>query len=64
MSANKQLFIAIYVDNLLIFGSDILCLEDVKQRLQDRFKMTDLKDISHYLEMQVNHVMGEKITLC
>ena len=26
--------------------------------------MTDLGDISHYLGMQVDHVVSEKITLC
>ena len=64
VSADKQLFIAVYVDDLLIFGSDVPRLEDVQQRLRDRFKMTDLGDISHYLGMQVDHVVGEKITLC
>ena len=63
VSADKQLFIAVYVDDLLIFGSDIARLEDVQQKLRDRFKMTDLGDISHYLGMEVDHVVGEKITL-
>lgn len=35
MSNNKQLFIAIYIDDLLIFGLNIACLEDVQQKLQD-----------------------------
>lgn len=26
--------------------------------------MTDLEDISHYLEMQVDYVIGKKITFC
>ena len=64
MSADKQLFIPVYVDNLLIFGSDIARLEDVQQKLRDRSKMTDLGDISHYLRIEFNHVVGEKITLC
>ena len=61
---DKQLYIAVYVDDLLIFGSDIARLEDVQQKLRDRFKMTDLGDISHYLGMQVDHIVGERITLC
>ncbi len=64
MSTDKQLYIAVYVDDLLIFGTDIARLEDVQQKLRDRFKMTDLGDISHNLEMQVDHVVGERITLC
>ena len=64
MLADKQLFIAVYVDDLFIFGSDVPCLEDVQQRLRDRFKMINLGDISHYLGIQINYVVGEKITLC
>ncbi len=26
--------------------------------------MTDLGDISHYLGMQIDHIVGKKITLC
>ncbi len=63
VSANKQIFITVYVDELLIFGLNVPRLEDVQQKLRDRYKMTDLGDIFHYLGMQVNHVIGEKITL-
>ena len=63
-STDKQLYIAVYVDDLLIFGSDIARLEDVQQKLLDRFKMTELGDISDYLGMKFNHVVGERITLC
>ena len=64
ISKDKQLFIAVYVDDLLLFGADISRLEDIQQKLRDRFKMTDLGDISHYLGMEVDYVVGEKITLC
>lgn len=65
VSTDKQLFIAVYDSDLLIFGSDTARPEDVQQELRDRlFKMTDLGDISYYLGMQVNHVIGEKVTLC
>ncbi len=63
ISKDKQLFIAVYVDDLLLFGADISCLEDIQQKLRDQFKMTDLGDISHYLRMEVDYVVGEKITL-
>ena len=33
---------AVYVDDLLIFGLDVLRLEDVQQKLRDQFKMIDL----------------------
>ncbi len=64
ISKDKQIFIAVYVDDLLLFGADISCLENIQQKLRDRFKMTDLGDVSHYLGMVVDYVVGEKITLC
>ena len=64
ISKDKQLFIAVYVDDLLFFGANISRLEDIQQKLRDQFKMTDLGDISHYLGMEVDYVVGEKITLC
>ncbi len=64
ISKDKQLFISVYVDDLFLFGVDISCLEDIQQKLHDRFKMTDLSDISHYLGMEVDYIVGEKITLC
>ncbi len=41
MSTDKQLYISVYFDGFLIFGTNIARLEDVQQRLRDRFKMTD-----------------------
>ena len=38
---NKQLFITIYINGLLIFGSDIARLENMQQKLPDQFKLTD-----------------------
>ena len=53
MSEDKQLFLAIYVDNLLIFGADISQLEKIQNDLSDCFKMTNLGNVSHYFEMEV-----------
>ena len=58
------MFIAVYVDNLLLFGSDLTCLEHIQQNFQDCFKMTDLGDISHYLGIEVDYIVGGKITFC
>ena len=53
ISTNKQLFIAIYVDDLLLFGADEAQINVLKQELSSRFRMTDLGDVSHYLGMEV-----------
>ncbi len=62
ISKDKQVFISVYVNDLLFFRADISRLEDIQQKLHDRFKMTDLGDISYYLRMEVDDVVGEKIT--
>ena len=54
VSEDKQLFITIYVDNLLIFGADIPQLEKIQNHLSDCFKMTNLGNISHYLRIEVD----------
>ncbi len=49
-SADKTIFITVYLDDLLLFDADIdPCIDDEMQTLQDRFQMTNLGDVSHYL---------------
>lgn len=43
---DKQLFIAVYVDDLLLFGSNLAWLEQIQQSLHDRFNVTDCKPAS------------------
>ncbi len=64
ISKDKQFFIDVYVNDLLLFDADISRLEDIQQKLRNRFKMTDMGDISQYLGMEVDYVLGEKITPC
>lgn len=65
VSSDKTLFIAVYVDDLLLFGADgDPRIDNVMQNLRDRFKMTDLGDVSHYLGMEVDVDLNKKtITL-
>ena len=65
VSTDKTVFIAVYVDDLLLFGAENEPrIDEVMQNLRDRFKMTDLGDVSHYLEMEVDANLREKtITL-
>ncbi len=59
------MFIAVYVDKLLLFGADIDSrIDNVMQNLRDRFRMIDLGDVSHYLGMAVDVDLGKNtITL-
>ncbi len=53
------------MDDLVLFGADIdLRIDNVIQNLRDRFQMTDLGYVSHYLGMKVDVNLGKKtITL-
>ena len=64
MSIDKHYYIVVYVDVLFLFGSDIVCLEDVQQKLRDGFKMTDLEDIFYHPGIPFDHIDGERITFC
>ncbi len=51
---SEDIFIAIYVDDLLIMSKDILKLDDLQQELKTRFRMTDFGEVSHYLGIEVD----------
>ena len=53
VSEDKKMFIAIYVDDLLIIEADMSCIDKVKTELKSTFKMTDLDSTSHYLDMKI-----------
>ncbi len=63
VSQDRQIFLAIYVDDLLIFGSDDSCLIDTQDKLNAQFKMINLREISHYLGIEVDVDVGKKISL-
>ena len=45
--------ITLYVDDLLVAGSNISVIEDIKRKLMDKFKMSDMGNVSLVLGMQV-----------
>ncbi len=58
--ADRTIYISVYLDNLLLFDSDIdLRIDDVIQNLQYRFYMTDLGDVPHYLGMEIDVDLGK-----
>ena len=50
---NGTLFIAIYVDDLLLFGPNMAAIRALKRALSDRFQITDLGPVAYYLGMEV-----------
>ena len=51
-----------YVNNILFIDFDDEYLKSLKKRFFKRFKMTDLKSISHYLKMLIT-CSNNRITL-
>jgi hypothetical protein len=42
-----------YVDDLLLFDLNLNHLQNIQDQLKQRFKMTNLRQLSHYLEMKI-----------
>ncbi len=53
----------LYVNNLLHFASEKAHLIKIQVQLSGRFKMIDLREISHYLDMEVDFEIEKKISL-
>ena len=51
--AETQLFVAIYVDDLIITGASLDIIDTFKSELKDRFKMKDLGPIKYCLGMEI-----------
>jgi hypothetical protein len=58
----NSIYIAVYVDNLLLVGPDKADIQQIKNQLSQEFSMTDLELIAFYLDMTVtqdqkNHIL-------
>ena len=53
MFRNDTLFVAVYIDDILICKSDKNKILDLKIKLNNHFKMTDCRACKHYLEMLI-----------
>lgn len=58
--ARGNVYIAIYVDDLLIAGKDKQEIADIKARLSDRFRMADLGPCHFYLGMTIQRNRSKK----
>lgn len=54
ISADKQSFLAIYVDDLLLFGANKSQINIFKKELSSCFRMINLRDVSHYFGMEIH----------
>jgi hypothetical protein len=53
-------FVAVYVDDLLIVGPRIDQINELKQSLSNRYKMTDLGPCNHYLGLTIRRDRANK----
>lgn len=49
----SNIYIVVYVDDLLIIGPSIIEIKRIKRSLRNRFQMTDLGPCSYYLRMSI-----------
>jgi hypothetical protein len=54
-------FIAVYVDDITIICKDKILLAKIKKDLNDRFKMTDLGEIHHLLQIKITRDRANKL---
>jgi hypothetical protein len=49
----NEIFLIMYVDDLLLFDLNLNDLQNIQNQLKQRFKMTNLRQLSHYLDMKI-----------
>ncbi|OWY95693.1 Copia type Polyprotein, partial [Phytophthora megakarya] len=55
MDGQEMIFVALYVDDLILASSSDKMLKDTKQALSDRFEMTDMGQLKYFLGMEIDH---------
>ena len=53
VNKNKKIYIVVYVNDLLIVNKNINYINEIKNKLSDRFKMHDLKLTQYYLSIEI-----------
>lgn len=53
IDGNRILFVAIYVDDVIIFSNDEALTNDIKAKLSDAFRMKDLEKASNCLGIRI-----------
>jgi hypothetical protein len=49
----NEIYLAMYVDDLLLFDLNLNHLRDIQNQLKQHIKMTNLRQLSHYLDMKI-----------
>lgn len=57
-SKGETLIISVYVDDLLVTGTNTAIINEFKEQMNQQFEMTDLGRLSYYLGMEVKQGTG------
>jgi hypothetical protein len=52
--------IAMWVDDLIIFGKDMASINDLKAQLNEEYEMKDLGELKYFLDIQIHPTGSEK----
>ncbi len=63
MFIQNSVIIAVYVNDFLLVEKNKSAIQNVKQCLNDTFKMSDLSSVFYYLDMKVKQNCAER-TIC
>jgi hypothetical protein len=61
INKDTGLIIALWVDDLLIFGKNVSNIGGIKQQLRDKFEMKDLGELQYFLGMKVQRDRTQKL---
>ena len=59
ISNGEQLFVTIFVDDLIIAGSSESAITSFKNELKQSYRMKDLGVLNHFLGMEISHDMEQ-----
>ena len=58
-----NLIVMIYVNDLLIYNEFMKLINNVLKHLQTEFKIIDLSEVMNYLDMKIDVVFNDNITV-
>src|SRR5579859_6769653 len=62
INKTTEIIIAMWVDDLIIFGKDMASINDLKAQLNEEYEMKDLRELKYFLGIQVHRDRERKIT--
>lgn len=58
LSDKENVILLVWVDDIVVAASSEVCLREVKEKLQSKFKMKDLGNLSHFIRIDFTQKVG------